>query len=104
MTRRRAPLAFAALTVGVTLVLGWQERRLQTRQRQECLAVLRWVDAAKEQLCMDSRLRSGYQPQWRELRTYFQDPGKVVCPEGGTIILGEFHSPAYCSVHGVLGS
>lgn len=102
MKRRRTPLAFAILMLGVTLVLAWQERCIQDRQRQECLAVLRWVSAAKEQLEMDSRLRSGYQPQWRELREYFREPSKVVCPAGGTITLGEFRSSPHCSVHGAL--
>jgi hypothetical protein len=102
MKRRSVPLAFVTLTIAMALVLGWQEHRLQDRQHQECLAVLRWVSAAKEQLGMDSRLRPGYQPQWRDLWEYFRpsDRHKLACPAGGALVLGEFNRPAFCTIHG----
>ena len=71
-----------------------------------CREVLRWVDAAKEQLLMDGRTPPNYRPRWADIAAYFPERDskwtfrEIRCPDGGVVRLGAPGEPVRCSIHG----
>jgi len=63
-----------------------------------CLNNLRQIDGAKQQWQLENRKTSSQVPTWEDIRPLLAHP--LVCPEGGTYILGRLGESPKCSVGG----